>query len=185
MTTKKKIKLSDKISGNENRQQNLKRMVGALILIFLLFAAYENWKKQPPSPAPPPKDCPNLASLNEETRVREAVQSCWKSYFATFDTATSYHFRCRLNCRKIKIQDIYHAIENGSLQTMDLYGCKNRYQDSGKMEPCLKISGKNYANQELIVVLTFRIASRQTNFVTAYLKKGGDQCETDCDFSGE
>lgn len=182
MSSKNKIKLSDKREWDAKRMQNLKRLAGVFILFFLLLAAYNNWKKQPPSPTPPPQNCPDPGALKGEEATRQAVESCWKSYFTAFDTMTTQHFRCRLNCRKIKIQDIYHAIENGSLQTMDLYGCKNRYEDEGKMEPCLKISGKDYANQELIVVLTFRMASRQTNFVTAYLKKGGDQCETDCDF---
>ena len=130
----------------------------------------------------PPSECVALENLHNEDEVKNAVSSCWKTYISTYDTATSLHFRCRLDCRNISISDIYTALENGELQNVDAYGCKNAQKAAGLVEPCLEVWGENKRGQLLCVILALKVKQQKLMFVTAYQKKGGPKCDTDCDF---
>jgi hypothetical protein len=171
----------------ENKAAQAKSMgylksLGAVILLLLFFSFVNKWlHKENPSPKPP-AECVALQSLQSESEVENAVSSCWKSYFATYDTATSLHFRCRLDCRNISMKDIYTAVEHGELKEMQVYGCKNAQKGQGLIEPCLEIWGENGRGQLLCVIMALKVKAKKINFVTAYLKKGGPKCETDCDF---
>ena len=170
-------KLSDILQQRKKNRRNLLRLAGFFILLFL-FLAYQNRNK----PAPKDPNCVELSTFTSEKDVRNAVENCWQNYIFSYDTVTTRHFNCRLRCRNIKITSIYYALKNGKLANIDTYGCKDQNKDIGKIEPCLKISGQNENGAELIVVVALKTQSRKAAFITAYLKKGKDECETDCNF---
>lgn len=179
-------KIMEENKAAQAQSANKSRIVGAFILIMLLLSFLNKWlHKENPTPKPtptPPSECVALENLQNENEVESAVASCWKSYFASYDTATSLHFRCRLDCRNISMSDIYTAIEHGELKEMAVYGCKNAQKSEGFIEPCLEIWGKNSQGQLLCVILALKVKAKKINFVTAYQKKGGPKCDTDCDF---
>lgn len=152
---------------------------GFILLVILLVFKWFN----KPTPTPlPPSECAALESIQNPEEVEKSVVGCWKHYIATYDTATSLHFRCRLACRDISMRDVYTALEKGELRKIDVFGCKNANQNQGLVEPCLEVWGENGRGQLLCVILAIKIKQHKLMFVTAYQKKGGVKCDSDCDF---